>query len=474
MTTSENSTTEKTKTPSIENVFVENAVRKEEIMSVSAPYVSEEYFSDISNRIIFEVAKKFYMDHEQIPSKNAMMVELAKVPEMKNDVVSSNIAARLKEIYTSPLTESPGWVLKESEKWCKDRAMAASIYKAYQTLQKPEGEDKTKELAGLPDLLSNALGVSFVPDVGMNYFDGAEERYEYLVTPVVRIKTGLWVIDHLTNGGLKKKTLTVPVAAINMGKTTFCTDLAVKAMRFGHNVLYVTLEECEEDIGIRMDANFADTEFLSLPKLGKEGYINTIRGKRTKGNIEIVEYPASSVTTRTIMTYINELKMKKKFYPDLVIVDSMNLLLSQRFLTKSARRDDLPIKQAAEELKAMSQKMNVAVVSPTQLNFEGIKSPDPEMTDTGDSRVGPAQAADFMFSLTGGEEHERYNRCVFKLLKTRYKKKDTLRYFIGVDRNRARFYDLEDEVSNIQKQQQSASPPPKSNGGSSRHSGFVV
>ena len=75
-----------------------------------------------------------------------------------------------------------------------------------------DGSDKKLDKGSIPALLNEALGVSFDSNVGHDFLENAEDRYEFYHRIEDRISFDLDLLNIITKGGLPKKTLNVILA----------------------------------------------------------------------------------------------------------------------------------------------------------------------------------------------------------------------------------------------------------------------
>ena len=145
---------------------------------------------------------------------------------------------------------------------------------------------------------------------------------------------------------------------------------------------------------------------------------------------------------------INELSLKKKFTPDIIYVDYLNICSSSR-LKSGIANSYTYVKSIAEELRGLAVEYNVPVVSATQTTRSGYGNSDVELTDTSESFGLPA-TADLMFALVSTEELEELNQVMIKQLKNRYN--DLIinkKFVLGIDRAKMRLYDTENSAQDL-------------------------
>ena len=294
-------------------------------------------------------------------------------------------------------------------------------------------------------LLQDALGVCFDNNVGHDYIENADNRYEYYHRVESRTPFDLEYFNKITNGGLPNKTLNVVLAGTGVGKSLFMCHVAASTLAQGKNVLYITLEMAEERIAERIDANLMNItldQLKDLPKALFDNRIEKIRNK-TEGRLIIKEYPTAGAHTGHFKALLNELQLKKQFKPAMIIIDYLNICSSSRFKSGSNINSYTLIKSIAEELRGLAVEEDLPILSATQTTRSGYGNTDVELTDTSESFGLPA-TVDFMFALISTEELEQTNQIMVKQLKNRYNDPTVnKRFMIGVDRSKMKLYDLE-------------------------------
>jgi hypothetical protein len=164
---------------------------------------------------------------------------------------------------------------------------------------------------------------------------------------------------------------------------------------------------------------------------------------RTEGRLIIKEYPTAGAHSGHFKALINELSLKQRFRPDLILVDYLNICASSRFKNAQAANSYMYIKAIAEELRGLAVEHDVPILTATQTTRGGFGNTDIELTDTSESFGLPA-TADLMFALISTEELEALNQIMVKQLKNRYNDPTSNRKFvIGVDRAKMKLYDVE-------------------------------
>ena len=381
-------------------------------------------------------------EYNALPSKEALHIEIEKRSDL-NEETWKNTQEALSSLAAEDVDER--WLVNVTERYCKDRAIHLAVLEGIHIIN---GDDKTRNADSLPDLLSNALSVSFDSSVGHDYIYDATDRYEFYHKKEERIPFDLSFFNEITNGGLPNKTLNICLAGTGVGKSLFMCHHAASCLSINKNVLYITMEMAEERIAERIDANLIDVDLAQLTDLPKPIYLKKVEKIRntTKGKLIVKEYPTASASTLHFKALLNELKLKRDFVPDIIFVDYLNICTSARIRQGSSVNSYTYVKAIAEELRGMAVEYDVPIVSATQTTRSGFTSTDLGLEDTSESFGLPA-TADFMFALISTEELEELNQILVKQLKNRYHDPTTNKKFIiGIDRAKMRLYDVEQKA----------------------------
>ncbi len=308
-----------------------------------------------------------------------------------------------------------------------------------------DSKSHNKSKGEIPQLLSDALGVSFDNTVGHDYINDSDARYEAYHRVESRIRFDLDLFNKITKGGLPIKTLNIALAGTGVGKSLFMCHVASGCLSQGHNVLYITMEMAEEKIAERIDANLLNIDLNELHTLSKEDYERKFSALKSKthGKLIIKEYPTASASVLHFRALLNDLAIKKNFNPDIIFIDYLNICCSARIKPGANVNSYSYIKSIAEELRGLAVENALPIVSATQTTRSGFSSSDPGLEDTSESFGLPA-TADFMFALVSNEELEALGQILVKQLKNRYgDPNDYKRFVLGIDRAKMRLYDAE-------------------------------
>ena len=423
----------------IETTILRNLIFNEDYSRKVIPFIQPDYFEQKTEKVIFEEIVQFIVKYGSAITIEALSIEI----ENRTDLTEDQ-SKEIREINSS-LDDSPvdkQWILDTTEKWCRDRAIYLALM---ESIHIADGNNEKKNRDAIPSILSDALAVSFDNNIGHDYLNNYEERYEYYHRKEDKIEFDLEYFNKITKGGLPNKTLNIALAGTGVGKSLFMCHVASSVLLQGRNVLYITLEMAEERIAERIDANLLNVPIQDITNLPKQMFENKVTSlaKKTQGTLIIKEYPTASAHSGHFKSLLNELALKKSFHPDIIFIDYLNICSSSRFKGGSNVNSYTLVKSIAEELRGLAVEFNVPIVSATQTTRSGYGSSDVELTDTSESFGLPA-TADLMFALISTEELEGLGQILVKQLKNRYNDPTIhKRFVVGIDRAKMRLYDCE-------------------------------
>jgi replicative DNA helicase len=423
----------------LETTILKNLIHNEEYLRKVIPFLKDEYFVDNSHKTLYNLISEFVKKYNKPPTLEALEISVQNLSLTEGQF--TDVSTLLKGQLNYEETNQD-WLIEETEKFCKDKAVYNAILSSIGIL---EGRDKQLTKDGIPSLLQEALGVCFDASVGHDYIDDADKRYDFYHKKESRIPFDLDLFNKITQGGLPNKTLNIVLAGTGVGKSLFMCHMASAVLSQGKNVLYITMEMAEERIAERLDANLLNVEIDQIKDLPKQMFSNRIEklSKKSVGKLIVKEYPTASAHVGHFKLLLNELRLKREFRPDIIFIDYLNICASSRFKPGGSVNSYTYVKAIAEELRGLAVEFNLPVVSATQTTRSGYSNTDVDLTDTSESFGLPA-TADFMFAIISTEELEQLNQLMVKQLKNRYNDPTMhKRFMIGVDRAKMRLYDVE-------------------------------
>jgi replicative DNA helicase len=430
----------------IEKTILRNLLKNDQFTRKSLPFLKDEYFFEEDDRILFSTVRDFVLKYNTNPTVEALNIDISSKSGIQ-DKVLREIESTLAEIKSARDDKEPNlqWLVDHTEQFCQDKSLYNAIMKSIEIMKDEKGNTSK---GAIPKILSDALSVSFDPNVGHDYLEQYEDRYEYYHRVQEKLAFDLEYMNLITKGGLPKKTLNIILATTGAGKSLFMCHCAAACLTMGKNVLYITLELAEEEVARRIDANLMNTSFDDLMVLNKEMYMKKVTNLKSKtdGKLIIKEYPTASANALHFKTLLNELYLKKNFKPDIIFVDYMNICCSSRVKPGANINSYTYVKSIAEELRGLAVEFEVPLVTATQSNRTGHDNSDVDLTNTSESFGVPA-TADFMFALITSEELEQLGQIQVKQLKNRFSDpSQNKRFVLGIDKSKMKLFDVEESA----------------------------
>ncbi len=293
----------------LETTILKNLVHNEPYARKVLPFLVKEYFTDLTDRSVFDLISQFIQKYNKTPTVEILELSLQNT-NVKEQAYSdaSNLIKELQDYQDI----DTNWLVSETEKFCRDKAVYNAILKSIGVL---EGTDKTTNKDGIPSLLQEALGVCFDSSVGHDYFEDVSNRYDSYHNVETRVPFDLDLFNKITKGGLPNKTLNIALAGTGVGKSLFMCHVAASTLSQGKNVLYITMEMAEERIAERIDANLLNIEMDQIKDLPKQMFESRVKkiSDKSHGKLIIKEYPTSSAHSGHFKSLLNELALKRSF-----------------------------------------------------------------------------------------------------------------------------------------------------------------
>jgi replicative DNA helicase len=423
----------------IEQTVLRNLLVNEPYMRRVLPFIKPEYFEGVYQKLFKEVAK-YVAKYNRLPTAESFKIELD--DSNLTEEQYRHAVEIIPEIFKKDEVDDE-WLYDKTEKWCQDRALFNAVMESISII---DGKHATLTKNALPDILTKALGVSFDTNIGHDYIEDVESRYEFYHNQEERIEFDLHLFNEITKGGIPNKTLNIALAGTGVGKSLFMCHVAASVLSLGKNVLYITMEMAEERIAERIDANLLNIPIDQMGNITKQQLTDKVNRLKTKtnGKLIIKEYPTGAANSNHFRALLNELKLKKSFEPDMIFIDYLNICASSRMKTMGGSINSYTyIKAIAEELRGLAVEFDVPVVSATQTTRSGYTNSDPGLEDTSESFGLPA-TADLMFALVSSEELEQQGQIMVKQLKNRYNDPNKhKRFILNIDKSRMRLFDAE-------------------------------
>lgn len=428
----------------IEEIILRNLFKEDNYTRKVLPYIKDEYFADQAEAAVYKNFSEHFEKYNMRPTPEELIVKVNSLPNLSTnayDDIKNLLGTISKEISSDSNVD---WLINETEKWCKQQSMYNAILSSSKILSEPKAD-----FENIRNLVSEALKISFDDNVGLDFFNDAEERWEKARESVDKFPFLLEMFNKITNGGLEGKTLNLLLASTNVGKSALMCSLAADYLSQGVNVLYITMEMAEIKIANRIEANMFNMPMKKVASMDKKSYLSKIDKLRNnvKSNLFIKEYPTGTPHVGHFRNLLYELEMKKSWKPTVIFIDYLGICSS--FRVKSSDNMYNLYKSVAEELRGLAVETGCPIVSAIQTNRKGYQNSDVELSETGES-TGINSTADLILAMIKTDELDKVNQIMIKQLKSRYDNpSDLKRFVIGVDYPTMKYFDVENATESL-------------------------
>lgn len=397
------------------------------------------YFSlDIEQRI-FKFIKKYSDRYGNAPELLLLKEALSKLDSDANTEQYIDEYIKLLEdgdiVAIDPMMD-------KTELFVRDRALKHALFKAVDIYK---GEDKTPTEA-IPDMLKEAISKTIEEDTGTLYFspEAAKRRLEAYNNPEKKIPFRLKKMNEVTNMGVTRQSLNCIVAAPNVGKTAMLISMAADYIELGNDVLYISCEMSEDQVGIRFDARFLNKETSEIPNIREDVYLDKFKEIESKvGNLIIKGYSTNELTAQKLDVLLDELHTKHDFKPTIIMMDYLGICSS--YMIKDRTNIGTYYTKVAEEFRAVAQKKDCIIWTAQQMTTDALDNTDPTLKNIGYGQ-GIAKTSDMVWFAIRTEELDRLGQILIKQDKTRYHKERVVRFVVGFDIGRMRFFDADSDA----------------------------
>jgi len=423
--------------PLILNILTKN----EEYTKKVQPHLKSEYFHKRVEKTVYQLIDSFYVKYSRLPPKDVLMVELDSVEGLSGDEYTE-CKKTLNEVFDDEYKYDLEWLVNETETFCKDKSVYNAVMQAVKIIN---GDDNKFTENQIPSILQDALAVSFDKNVGHDYFDNAKDRFDFYHRSEVKVRTSIDLLNKITGTGIPRRTLNILLGASGSGKSAIKCSLAADYLTQGYNVLYITLEMAEQRIAERIDANLFNVPVSEIKNLSEKIFVDKISKlhEKTRGKLVIKEYPTSTASVANFRILLDELKNKRGFIPDILIVDYLGICASARYKSAANINSYTYQTSVAEELRALAVEQDFIIWTSVQTNRSGMNVSDFDVEAMADS-TGPLKTADLLLGIIRTDDLTALNQIILKQLKNRFGDPNYYKKFVvGMDFSRMKMYNVE-------------------------------
>jgi replicative DNA helicase len=423
-------------TQEFEKVIIKALYANQSICSKVLPELTDKWFSEYDTKQIVNKIIEFNTKYSNLP--NAIELKRMITDEKTLKVFDDVLAIDDNQVNTP-------YLMGEIEEFVRKKLLLNQATK----IQQYANGGVQKE--SFTDNIADAEAFTFDDNIGFDFFTEAQRLYEDANTKEVIFKSGLKTLDDLIGGGFHEKSLSLIMSSTNVGKTLIMCALTTNFVLHGYRVLYVTFEDSENKIATRIAQNMFDITQSQYKVMSRDDFAKAFtKAKSIAGGDKLIikEYPEGTVNALQIEALIKDLKDKKKFVPDVLVVDYIGCMIPNG-KPNANLNTNTTLQLVAAQTRALAQVHGFPIISGLQANSGGNGIAELSLSDVADS-FASTMKADAIFGVTQPDEFQQQNVYCMKLLKTRYGGKNRgATFLVGVDTEKQRIYDVaQDKVAN--------------------------
>jgi KaiC/GvpD/RAD55 family RecA-like ATPase len=335
------------------------------------------------------------------------------------------------------------FILDRIEEFFKKKLIHNQLLKGMELL----GDSNASALTSIPDKLRESLSFGFKTNIGLEVFsdEGEQEWYDELHKSSRVIASRIKALDDRIDGGFPEQTISLFLASTGKGKSLVLCALTTNFLMSNKSVLYITLEISKTRMTNRIVSNLFDVNINELKFLSREDVHRKFQQTKSviSSRLVVEEFPQRSINANHIRNLIKELKVKKNFVPDVVVVDYIGIMLPIH--KDDSSKGHVELQRITQELRAISQELKHPVLSAIQTNRKGVGSTNVDLNDVAAS-YDLTHDADLIVAITQSEEQEKtLNQYSWSIIKNRFGMVG--RFVVGVDKFKMRIYDVEQQYA---------------------------
>jgi len=365
------------------------------------------FFTEPTINNIFDITKDFVCEYKDEPT-DEQIIKLLTV-EGKTDIVPDSVKT---------LWGSHSEIDKYDDKWLNQLCIGWGQWRNFYTSlentiayvqQMPHNISYTEYeyyIQKATNIFNTGANFSVHNNDGYDFFDITNHVMKQEDTHT----SGYKFVDMCLNGGFTKKGLYVIMGAPKVGKSQWLCNLAANSVKQGYDTIYITLEMSYQKVNQRIGSNLFNIPIDQYKKVVTDTnyMMQAVRNfhnglLKPAGHFYIEEFPTSSASASDIENFVlkKEAELSAKLgIPNFkfknVFIDYLNIMRDQR--GSQAGDTYIKIKNIAEDVRAMGQRNEWAIVSLTQVNGNGYESTNLTMSDVSESK-GLTATVDALFGI---------------------------------------------------------------------------
>lgn len=348
------------------------------------PILKPEYFEFIADRLLVKLARKYFKEYRDVPSK---VVVKQKLDEEHHDYVDKVFKRKLRGISI---------LIDEVHEFVQRQEIKSAYYRSAELIE----EGNLRDAYGLiRKAFANQGGEestgSFAKaNLARNLFDIVKQSSENAVP------TGYPHLDKWMDGGLFPGELGVIMAKLKLGKSFWLLNSAFAAasMLSGKNVVFYSLENSRWKTLRRLYRRIIHDPVITVES---QDSLRIRMNRFMPGDVYVQYFPTGRASVSDIAAHMDYLVDYENYKADIVFVDYSDCVKPERNVGE--RRFEL--NAIFEDLRGLAGEFDVPVWTATQTRRVGFDKKIVQADDSSES-IGKPQIADVFLTLSQSKEEE--------------------------------------------------------------------
>ena len=428
-----------------EDLVVRTYLTDQSLSPKMMPFLDDRLYTDDTNKVIISIIRKFIRKYNRRPSAQELIIGLG------NSGISEEARQRLIAVCNAEVPYmKQDFVVNQLENYYQER-MAEDVLRKSATAIYENNLDAVREL--LP-VLKEKLNFSMHLSLGLNLREDIEEAQRRLKEMSHPIRSAISKVNFHTaqnkldpySGGYPRKTLTLYVGQPNVGKSLIMGSESCNMIRYGYDVLYISLELAEEYVWRRLAANLTGVSQYEVCDLSVDECRELIDKTKVDGverlGTLVVKRMKTTTTPEEIESMVDEFYNQYKKMPDVLVVDYIGIMKPNRS-HRSMESMYLDGQEKAEQIRELCIERNMVGISAVQFNRSGYSRLDAGLESVSGSS-GFSETADIMITITRDDVLKKLNMYANFIKKNRFGENE-VQFYTKYDFDTMRWYDASDD-----------------------------
>ena len=367
---------------------------------------NKRFFSEPTIVSIFDYAQDFVNQYKEEPTPE-QLYELIKISGKEEVPLDSIKTLWQNQSGLSRYTDE--WLKENISDWGKWRSFWTGLENTIAYVKQLPSNiaytDCETYINRASNIFNNGASFSVNTSEGYDFFD----LENHVIKEEDTHSTGYKFMDLCLKGGFMKKGLYIIMGAPKVGKSQWLCNLAANSVKMGYNTIYITLEMSYQKVSNRIGSN--------LFNINIDDYQNALKDQNKMkqaaqafhnglmvpaGKFYLEEFPTSTATATDIENFVlkKEAELSKQYNCEFkfanVFIDYVNIMRDQR--GNSGDNTYIKIKNICEDVRAVGQRNQWAMISVTQVNGDGYESTNLSMANVSESK-GLIATVDALFGI---------------------------------------------------------------------------